>query len=179
MITRAKKLLAILICTTLSLVLSLPVFAAPGGIMTSDDIYPLDTPHGHYFHSGPYYLNQWGSNPVSGTRVTTWEKTGDITQAWDVAYTTSGHWVVTTNQRRDLALNIYRSGAQPEVNVIAYIGNTYNDCALTIDTLILANQSGTYRGYGVTLTNESTKPANAFGQICRWTNHPTNWQHDA
>lgn len=147
--------------------------------MTPDDIIPPDSPHGHYFHDGLYYLNQWGSNPVSGTRVTTWEETGDITQAWDVAYTTSGHWVVTTNQRRDLALNIYRSGSQPEVNVIAYIGNAYNDCALRVNTLILANQSSTYQEYGVTITSERTNPSNTYGRICRWTGNPTNWQHEA
>ena len=174
-----KKILTTCLALMMAVAMAVPAFAAPGGIMTDDDIIPRDTAHGHYFHNGLYYLNQWGSNPVSGTRVTTWKQTGNITQAWDVAYTTSGHWVVTTNQRRDLALNIYRSGSQPEVNVIAFIGNTYNDCALRVETLILANQSGTYQGYGVTITNEHTNPSDTFGRICRWTVNPTSWEHNS
>ena len=171
-----KRLLAFALCVVMVIAMAVPAFALPNGIVTPGEI-SQDTAHGHYFSYGPYVLNQWGNTPVSGTRVTTWERTGDITQAWDAASTSSGHWIVTTNIRRDLGLNIYRSGAQPEVNVIAYIGNDYNDCALTYDTLVLACQTGTYRGYGVTLTGEYTSPYNVYGRICRWTGTPTNWVH--
>lgn len=177
--TISKKIITVCLALMMAAIMAVPAFAAPNGTMTTTDIAELDTPHEHLFHNGVYYLNQWGSNPVPGTRVTTWEKTDDITQAWDVAYTTSGDWVVTTNQRRDLALNIYRSGSQPEVNVIAYIGNAYNDCALTMNKLVLSRQSGTYAGYGVTMTSEHTNPYNIYGRICRWTSNPTYWEHNA
>lgn len=174
-----KRLSTLLAALVMMFSLSMSVFVAPGGTFTSQDIASQDTPHGHYFHIGKFYLNQWGNTPVSGTRVTTWEQTGDITQAWDVVVTTSGHRVVTTNQRRDLALNIYRSGSQPEVNVIAYLGNSYDDCALNFEKLRLATQTGTYANYGVTMTGENTSPYNAYGRICRWTASPTNWIHEA
>lgn len=174
-----KKLLTLGLCVVMVVAMAAPAFAAPGGYVTSGDIGPPDTAHGHYFRYGNYFLNQWGNVPVSGTRVTTWQETGDITQAWDTVYTTSGHWIIITNSRRDLALNIYRSGSQPEVNVVAYMGNYYNDCALKIETLTLACQTATYSNCGVTITNENTVPYNTYGRICRWTKNPTNWTHIA
>lgn len=178
MSTMKKHISMFLLALTMMVAMALPTFAVPNDKLTPDDLQELDAPHGHYFcYKDNYYLNQWGSNPVSGTWVTTWQKTGDITQAWDVAYTNYGDWIVTTNQRRDLALNIYRSGAQPEVNIIAYIGNDYNDCALKPTKLTLSRQTGTYANYGVTVTNQNTTPYNEYGRICRWTSKPTTWTH--
>lgn len=173
----SKRFLTLAIACVMAMAMAVPAFAAPNGTFTSSDIGERDTPHGHYFHNGNYYLNQWGSSPVSGTRVTTCEKTGDITQAWDIVPTTTGHWVVTTNAKPNLALNIYRSGSQPEVNVIAYMENDYNDCVLTYDKLTLAYQTGTYANFGVTMTSQNTNPYNTYGRICRWTGNPTNWTH--
>lgn len=174
-----KKLATLVLCMIMAAVVAMPAFAAQGGYVTPGDLEPQDTAHGHYFHYGAYYLNQWGNAPVSGTRVTTWEETGSITQAWDTVYTTSGHWIIITNQRRDLALNIYRSGSQPEVNVVPYLGNYYNDCALVHGTLRLATATGAYTNFGVTMTSQNTVPYNTFGRICRWTSSPTSWSHEA
>ena len=178
MSTMKKRISMFLLALTMMVAMALPTFAVPNDKLTPGDLQELDAPHGHYFcYKDNYYLNQWGSNPVSGTRVTTWQNTGDITQAWDVAYTNYGDWIVTTNQRRDLALNIYRSGAQQEVNIIAYIGNDYNDCALKPTKLTLSRQTGTYSNYGVTVTNQNTTPYNEYGRICRWPSNPTTWTH--
>lgn len=155
----------------------LNVFAGVGGTVSESDLYGQDTPHGHYFKYGSYVLNQWGNAPVSGTRVTTYENTGDITQAWDVRYTKTGKWIVTTNARRDLAINIYRSGANPEVNIIAYIGNDYSDCVLYTETLQLAYAVSGYTNFGVTITNEGTNPSGTYRRICRWTSTPTSFTH--
>ena len=173
----SKRFLTLAIACVMAMAMAVPAFAAPNGKFTSSDIGEIDTPHGHYFHYGNYYLNQWGKSPVSGTRVTTWEKTDDITQAWDIVPTTTGRWVVTTNAKPNLALNIYRSGSQAEVNVVAYMGNDYNDCVLTNGKLTLAYQTGTYANFGVTKTSQNTSPYNTYGRICRWTGNPTNWTH--
>ena len=114
----SKRFLTLAIACVMAMAMAVPAFAAPNGKFTSSDIGEIDTPHGHYFHYGNYYLNQWGKSPVSGTRVTTWEKTDDITQAWDIVPTTTGRWVVTTNAKPNLALNIcllYTSDAADEL----------------------------------------------------------------
>ncbi len=159
----------------------LTVYAGVNGTVSEGDLYPQDTPHGHYFYVGNYRLNQWGNSPVSGTRVTTWSNTGDITQAWDVRYTRTGHWIVTTNAQRHLGLNIYRSGSNPEVNVIPYIGNDFNDCVVTAPPVLrLAYAKSPYTNFGVTIMyNEYTSPSNTYGRICRWTASPTSWSHQA
>lgn len=82
MSTMKKHISMFLLALTMMVAMALPTFAVPNDKLTPDDLQELDAPHGHYFcYKDNYYLNQWGSNPVSGTRVTTWQKTGDITQA--------------------------------------------------------------------------------------------------
>ena len=82
-------------------------------------------------------------------------------------------WIVTTNNRRDLVLNILRTSATPEVNIYPYIDNDYDDCVLIRDTLKLKN-----RNYGVTRTNVRTPDYNVSDYICRWTSNWTNWSYD-
>lgn len=178
----SKKMFSLLMVFVLIASLVLPVFAAENSTVAESDLNEKDTPHGHYFYTGPFALNQWGDIPVSGTRVTSWEKTSSDSQAWDMRGTKNGEWIITTNIRPDLALNIYRVDSQPEVNVVPYIGNYYKDCVMAQGTLRLTHQPSTsgYYNFGVTIMyDEYTTPYNLCGRICRWTANPTNWTHIA
>ena len=153
-------------------------YAAEHGKLTKSDLNIMDTSHGFYFYV--YYngskcmLNQYVDGfPRSGIKVSTWSPTGDITQAWDTRTVKKGGWIVTTNNRRNLVLNILRTSATPEVNIYPYIDNDYDDFVLIRDTLKLKN-----RNYGVTRTNVRTPDYNVSGYICRWTSNWTNWSYD-
>lgn len=114
-------------------------------------VRPEDTAHGWVFAStaeDTVRLNQYCSGtPVSGTRVTTWPKTGDITQVWAqyycvgpnnqvdysrIALVPESNVTVQASTYTGVAINSNRSAVGTEVNLYPIGQNMFSDYAMYI-----------------------------------------------
>ena len=80
--------------------------------------------------------NAW-TGVVSGTKVSLWQATGDISQEWYVDWTSYGQYnrtaVLRSNQNKSLALNANRSAVGTICDMLPSNGNIYNDYNVTLE----------------------------------------------
>ena len=106
------QILSFSLALILAITFTTPVFA--------DTNPPEDTAHAYHFrtakeYDAPRYVLNCHTNGavVSGTKVSLWQATGDISQEWYVDWTSYGQYnrtaVLRSNQNKSLALNANRS----------------------------------------------------------------------
>ena len=130
------QILSFSLALILAITFTTPVFA--------DTNPPEDTAHAYHFRTAKeydaprYVLNCHTKGAVvSGTKVSLWQATGDISQEWYVDWTSYGQYnrtaVLRSNQNKSLALNANRSAVGTICDMLPSNGNIYNDYNVTLE----------------------------------------------
>ena len=130
------QILSFSLALILAITFTTPVFA--------DTNPPEDTAHAYHFrtakeYDAPRYVLNCHTNGavVSGTKVSLWQATGDISQEWYVDWTSYGQYnrtaVLRSNQNKSLALNANRSAVGTICDMLPSNGNIYNDYNVTLE----------------------------------------------
>lgn len=85
------------------------------------------------FASGEEMLNCYTSQsvPASGTKVSTWSRTGNDTQLWVMVNESNGRKSIRSRANKSVALNANRTSVGTTVNVLNVSGNNILDYTFT------------------------------------------------
>ena len=154
-----KKIVALGMVCVLALGMATSVFAGANDKITDMRYIGVDAPHGTIYgldSSGQLVMNQATSSNItkSGTKVTTWSRTGHTSQYWET-WSVEGHpdfnnaRLILPESNTKLSININRTTYA--VNVYEILGNYYRDCALEINSF-----------YNISDPNDSNKAIEVY-----------------
>lgn len=154
-----KKIVALGMVCVLALGMATSVFAGANDKITDMRYIGVDAPHGTIYgldSSGQLVMNQSTSSNItqSGTKVTTWSRTGHTSQYWET-WSVEGHpdfnnaRLILPESNTKLSININRTTYA--VNVYEILGNYYRDCALEINSF-----------YNISDPNDSNKAIEVY-----------------
>ena len=154
-----KKIVALGMVCVLALGMATSVFAGANDKITEMRYIGVDAPHGTIYgldSSGQLVMNQSTSSNItqSGTKVTTWSRTGHTSQYWET-WSVEGHpdfnnaRLILPESNTKLSININRTTYA--VNVYEILGNYYRDCALEINSF-----------YNISDPNDSNKAIEVY-----------------
>ncbi len=154
-----KKIVALVMVCVLALGRATSVFAGANDKITDMRYIGVDAPHGTIYgldSSGQLVMNQSTSSNItqSGTKVTTWSRTGHTSQYWET-WSVEGHpdfnnaRLILPESNTKLSININRTTYA--VNVYEILGNYYRDCALEINSF-----------YNISDPNDSNKAIEVY-----------------
>lgn len=154
-----KKIVALGMVFALALGMATSVFAGANDKITDMRYIGVDAPHGTIYgldSSGQLVMNQSTSSNItqSGTKVTTWSRTGHTSQYWET-WSVEGHpdfnnaRLILPESNTKLSININRTTYA--VNVYEVLGNYYRDCALEINSF-----------YNISDPNDSNKAIEVY-----------------
>ncbi|WP_370828777.1 hypothetical protein [Fournierella massiliensis] len=154
-----KKIVALGMVCALALGMATSVFAGANDKITDMRYIGVDAPHGTIYgldSSGQLVMNQSTSSNItqSGTKVTTWSRTGHTSQYWET-WSVEGHpdfnnaRLILPESNTKLSININRTTYA--VNVYEILGNYYRDCALEINSF-----------YNISDPNDSNKAIEVY-----------------
>lgn len=154
-----KKIVALGMVCVLALGMATSVFAGANDRITDMRYIGVDAPHGTIYgldSSGQLVMNQSTSSNItqSGTKVTTWSRTGHTSQYWET-WSVEGHpdfnnaRLILPESNTKLSININRTTYA--VNVYEILGNYYRDCALEINSF-----------YNISDPNDSNKAIEVY-----------------
>lgn len=154
-----KKIVALGMVCALALGMATSVFAGANDKITDMRYIGVDAPHGTIYgldSSGQLVMNQSTSSNItqSGTKVTTWSRTGHTSQYWET-WSVEGHpdfnnaRLILPESNTKLSININRTTYA--VNVYEVLGNYYRDCALEINSF-----------YNISDPNDSNKAIEVY-----------------
>lgn len=154
-----KKIVALGMVCALAVGMATSVFAGANDKITDMRYIGVDAPHGTIYgldSSGQLVMNQSTSSNItqSGTKVTTWSRTGHTSQYWET-WSVEGHpdfnnaRLILPESNTKLSININRTTYA--VNVYEILGNYYRDCALEINSF-----------YNISDPNDSNKAIEVY-----------------
>lgn len=154
-----KKIVALGMVFALALGMATSVFAGANDKITDMRYIGVDAPHGTIYgldSNGQLVMNQSTSSNItqSGTKVTTWSRTGHTSQYWET-WSVEGHpdfnnaRLILPESNTKLSININRTTYA--VNVYEILGNYYRDCALEINSF-----------YNISDPNDSNKAIEVY-----------------
>lgn len=154
-----KKIVALGMVFALALGMATSVFAGANDKITDMRYIGVDAPHGTIYgldSSGQLVMNQSTSSNItqSGTKVTTWSRTGHTSQYWET-WSVEGHpdfnnaRLILPESNTKLSININRTTYA--VNVYEILGNYYRDCVLEINSF-----------YNISDPNDSNKAIEVY-----------------
>lgn len=175
---KVTRLFAFVLTLAIMMAFSVSAFASSTYVEAGE--IEFDSSHGRMFSTtktistGSKVLNQYTSatRTPSGTTVTTWKSTQHATQFWEAVSGLYGGTFYVCYNNANVALNVYRSESQPQLNVYTLVGNNYADAAIYNNgSIYYAKPRGNHtQNMYINVTTENT-PAldgNGTSKLCRW-----------
>lgn len=179
-----KRILAVALTVMAAATMAMPSFAA-----NLSSFFTIDASHPRFYSLTPtlnkssQVLSLYGGSARAGAKVVTWKyNNGENknTQIWENLSGSLGGDAITTYLDYDLAINIDRSVAAPQVNIYKLSDNQYADVAIysvnyrddrTIGRALYTMPRLNHKNnMFISVTAESTPVSDGTGnsRLCRW-----------